>query len=475
MSGSEQAGALPELPDPEDHSGEAGSAQAFAGTLLKVDELGQLQPNIVLPRPEHGDLSANVAEVNAIARQRSLDQLADWFPDYDFELAAQTSDDRRFTLLALGDELVQRLRGADTVDYLVRCHDLQVGRLRFSHGDRPGGVERPPRVILDRPNVPLDRRNVERIAVGPTVAALRDRWTTIINNADNLDPALNEICEHLERAYGCLVNTNIYISWGQAEGFGPHWDMHDTIIVPVAGTKKWRIFEPAVLSPLRPWVGPEVSHRPVWEGTISPGEALVIPRGWGHEVWGSDDLAVHYTIGINRFLAHQLVQALQLEAGHWPILRADVPYEPRAPVSSYEYSVHDAPDGLAGILADLATPDLVDRAIAAYRARMRIRQFAQITQTWRAIAAEDWSGLGVRLPVPAGLMLLDSTAESATFAFGNRKVEVAAPAIDAFLAVAETVPLHPEQLPPVDAPDGNQALATELVESGVAVVAETGE
>lgn len=445
---------------------------AFTGSLVAVRPLPVPAPTVTLPRAGEGPLLDRVHAANATARRRSIGRLGAFFPGYDFEAAAQTSDDRRFNVLVLGDTLVDHLRAPSTVDRIVREHELGPGRLRFSHGDDSKKGARPPRVMNTIRSQQPRRISGERLVVGPVVAALRDRWTTIVNNIDSLDPVVAGVCRDLERVYGCRVNTNVYVSWGQAEGFGPHWDTHDTIIVPATGSKRWKVYEPTVLSPLRPWTDRAVSPRPVWEGEIAPGNALVIPRGWGHEVQGSDDLAVHYTIGVNRFIAHQLLDRIEAEGGTYPILRADVPYDAREPVVSYERSLHDSPTGLAEFLASLATPDLVDRALATHRARIPLRLFGSLHDTWRAVGSEDWSGLGVRVPVPAGVMLVGSAPGATSFAFGNRIVDVRNGAVDAFLALAEADVRAPDGLPEITGADGT-ALARELVEAGVAAIERT--
>lgn len=455
-------------PDLEADRG-ADTPEPFAGSLVRSSWLSQPAPTMTLPRATDGDeLGSRLAKTNAVARQHSLDRLDTWFPGYDFDAAAQTSDDRRFTVLSLGEVLVEHLKATDAIDRFVNHHDLLPGRLMFSHGEPERRGSRPASVDRSRPGTNV----AERVAVGPTIAALRDRWTMIINGVDRLDPILDDVCEQLERVYGCRVNTNVYISWGESMGFGSHWDMHDTIIVPASGTKRWRVFEPLVLSPLRPWIGPEVSERAVWEGEISVGDALVIPRGWGHEVCGSDDLAMHYTIGLTRFTANTLFQRLEHEAGQWPIARADVPYDPREPVISYDRSLHDKPESLAQFAAQLATPEAVDRAVATFRARLELRGPSSLPASWKALATDDWTGLGVRLPVPAGIMPVPGNPGSNLFAFGDHLVDIATPALDAFLALGDTRVWAIDDLPTVDAPGGARALAVELVEAGLGRVAE---
>jgi hypothetical protein len=308
---------------------------------------------------------------------------------------------------------------------------------------------------------------------GGLARAVAERWTAIVNGADRLDGPLSEVCLHLTRVYGGPVAVNIYISQGPSKGFGAHWDSHDTIIVPICGSKRWQLFEPTVLSAQRPWIAFEISDRPVWEGVIDPSTALVIPRGWGHRVEGSDELSVHCTIGVNRLETHNLLERVGYEAGFWPMMRADVPYDPLEPVGSYEGSVYDDPLGFARTIAEIASPELVDRAIAAHRARLVRPPFGELGHAFRAVAYDDWSGLALRLNAPAGISVHREDEDAAVLAFCNRAVRVAAEAGDAFVALVDTAPRKISELPAVGGGDGGDRrteLARLLVVLGLATV-----
>src|SRR4051812_36301204 len=62
-----------------------------------------------LPRPGASPREDRLAAANAAARRDSLERLAVWFPEYDFEEAAQNVDARRFMVVLLGDALLEHL------------------------------------------------------------------------------------------------------------------------------------------------------------------------------------------------------------------------------------------------------------------------------------------------------------------------------------------------------------------------------
>lgn len=433
--------ANPDEPPTPDQAALQREAQTFRGTHIVVAPLDRPAPPIMLTLPgtmqfpeddavspeatAMQDSLRRLADANERARTASLERLEAWFPGFDFEAAAQATDDRRFTLMQIGSTLFEHLDALATVEDLLATRDLVGNRIQFSHGEIKG--QEPDQVL--NPAAP----NLRHPQIGPLVNALDNQWTTILNGIDGTDPKVSAVVEDLERVFGCRINTNVYISWGEALGFGPHWDQHDTIIVPAAGKKVWKVFEPTTLSPLRPWVGPEVSERPVWEGTIEPGMCLVIPRGWGHEVAGSEDLAIHYTIGVNRVTAQDSIERLIAEGGLRPVLRADLAYDPSKQTHSYDVSVHDD-DVLADTVAEMVSPALINRALATYRARMPLRMFPRLYDMWVAAGLKDWSGMTVRMPVPAGVHILGATPQGVAVAMNDRKCMLTH---DAFAIVTE--------------------------------------
>ncbi|MDX3698023.1 cupin domain-containing protein [Streptomyces europaeiscabiei] len=48
---------------------------------------------------------------------------------------------------------------------------------------------------------------------------------------DELHQPLARLCEAIERQLRTRVQANLYASWTSTEGFGVHWDDHDTVIV----------------------------------------------------------------------------------------------------------------------------------------------------------------------------------------------------------------------------------------------------
>jgi hypothetical protein len=109
-------------------------------------------------------------------------------------------------------------------------------------------------------------------------------------------------CRGLERELGFAVQANAYATPASARGFAVHHDTHDVFVLQVAGTKRWRIYEPLVELPVKdqrwsPALGDPGA--PVDELTLQPGDTLYLPRGWPHEAVAQDDDSLHLTIGLH--------------------------------------------------------------------------------------------------------------------------------------------------------------------------------
>jgi hypothetical protein len=135
------------------------------------------------------------------------------------------------------------------------------------------------------------------------VAAAHDAGATIVLQALHLHwHAAALYCRGLERELSFPVQANAYATPAAAQGFAVHHDTHDVFVLQVAGTKRWRIYEPVVELPLgtQRW-SPDLGDpgSPVEELTLQPGDTLYLPRGWPHEAVAQEDDTLHLTIGLH--------------------------------------------------------------------------------------------------------------------------------------------------------------------------------
>jgi hypothetical protein len=109
-------------------------------------------------------------------------------------------------------------------------------------------------------------------------------------------------CRELEVALGCPAQANAYYTPAAARGFDVHHDTHDVFVLQVAGSKRWRWYEPLRELPLKnqKWADEDgESGEPVADVTLEPGDTLYLPRGWPHDAFTSDTESLHLTIGLH--------------------------------------------------------------------------------------------------------------------------------------------------------------------------------
>ena len=141
-------------------------------------------------------------------------------------------------------------------------------------------------------------------------------------------PALAQLCVALGRRFSSRVQTNVYLTPPDAQGFAPHWDTHDVFVLQIGGTKRWTIYDTKVRLPLRgqrfePGTPPgDVSD----EFELGPGSAVYLPRGLMHSARSTGEASLHVTLGLTAFTwAEFLVESVTAAALEEESLRRNLP------------------------------------------------------------------------------------------------------------------------------------------------------
>lgn len=155
-----------------------------------------------------------------------------------------------------------------------------------------------------------------------------DGATVILSGLQERLPQLGRYCRALEAAMSARVQTNIYMTPGGNQGFNPHYDAHDVLVLQISGTKEWRIFGTPVELPLGDQrfergmdVGEEVDRF-----VLEPGDTVYIPRGMAHDAVATDETSLHITTGLMfRTWADVLAEAVISKAHREPAMRRALP------------------------------------------------------------------------------------------------------------------------------------------------------
>ncbi|NKX43251.1 cupin domain-containing protein [Roseicyclus persicicus] len=168
--------------------------------------------------------------------------------------------------------------------------------------------------------------------------------TVILSGLHERLPELARFCRALEAVMSCRVQTNIYMTQAQSQGFRAHYDDHDVIVMQIAGTKEWRFYDTPVPLPLTTQafnpddvqVGEETERF-----LLQPGDMLYVPRGLAHDAVATGEPSLHITTGLMfRTWADVLVEAVNVMAHKEPSLRHALP--PGYANPGYDYAQHQA-------------------------------------------------------------------------------------------------------------------------------------
>ncbi len=154
---------------------------------------------------------------------------------------------------------------------------------------------------------------------------LHQRGHTIrLGNLQRFIPYMAHVSRHIQEETGGSNYVHAFLTPPGHQGLRHHWDQQMAVIVQIAGTKRWQLWQPPVGAPMREfnesWRVWREDYIPTWEAQgpdlvvdLKEGESLLLPRGWVHNplVAASDETSVHLTFAIRErtplWLAEKLI------------------------------------------------------------------------------------------------------------------------------------------------------------------------
>jgi hypothetical protein len=133
------------------------------------------------------------------------------------------------------------------------------------------------------------------------LAAYREGATVILQALQRTWQPLARFCRNLEMYFNHPVQANAYLTPDSSQGFKPHYDTHDVLVLQIAGCKHWRIYDSPVPVPDRKLPYSAAGVQPgalLHEFVIRPGDLIYMPRGFIHEALTTESESLHITVGI---------------------------------------------------------------------------------------------------------------------------------------------------------------------------------
>ena len=167
--------------------------------------------------------------------------------------------------------------------------------------------------LLDSATLPLDALQVLRESVPiPTnfylkegrvdsaaLSKLLDQGISLIfNRLEEYVPALRALCRNIERKTSERVAAAAIMTSGRGGALKCHYDAEDLVILQIANTKRWQVFNSPVINPV-PGVAkrpPPEDLTPVFNQVLQPGDFLFLPAGHWHHCENGPHRSLHASI-----------------------------------------------------------------------------------------------------------------------------------------------------------------------------------
>src|SRR5215467_11351741 len=105
----------------------------------------------------------------------------------------------------------------------------------------------------------------------------------IFNQLDEHVPALRTLCKNLQRKTSEKVSAAAIMTSGRGGALKCHYDSEDLVILQIAGTKRWQVFDSPVVNPVLGLAKSPPEHlTPVFDHVLRPGDFLFLPAGYWH-------------------------------------------------------------------------------------------------------------------------------------------------------------------------------------------------
>ena len=128
-----------------------------------------------------------------------------------------------------------------------------------------------------------------------------DGYTIVLESIHRHVRAIASLLRAIEVELNFATQVNAYFTPPESQGFVPHYDEHDVLILQIRGSKMWHLYDGIDVAPRA-----AVRHEPVAADALpSPtdvllevGDLLYLPGGHVHAAEATSEVSVHLTVGV---------------------------------------------------------------------------------------------------------------------------------------------------------------------------------
>ncbi|HEX2575842.1 MAG TPA: hypothetical protein VHK88_05795 [Aquihabitans sp.] len=187
-----------------------------------------------------------------------------------------------------------------------------------------------------------------------------------LEQVTDLVPAVAALGDDIVSVLAARVGLTLVLAGPRLDAAGA-WHDEDRIILVLQGERRVELTPPTVPGPIPgATAGPE--GPPSDTVDLGPGQALLVPRGWGWTHRGND-LAVWAELAARRLRGTDVAALVARRAGGAAPFREDAPWDPLS-VPPRPDSAFGVPDGLARRFGELDLEALGAAAVADWQARL---------------------------------------------------------------------------------------------------------
>jgi bifunctional lysine-specific demethylase and histidyl-hydroxylase MINA len=299
--------------------------------------------------------------------------------------------------------------------------------------------------------------------------------TLVFSQLHNRVPPLARLCTTLGRLFSSRMQTNIYLTPPNAQGFDAHWDTHDVFVLQVSGSKRWTIYDTPITLPLRGQEFDPAKHKPAdptLEFELKAGDMAYIPRGAYHSARSTDEVSLHVTTGLIAFTWTDLfLQGIAAAAEKDVALRENLPFGFEDARFSAEEKARLLQEKLALLAGHVTAHPPFDYLAGEVMAKNRPCLTDLLTQVSRMPALTITST--VRRRPDARWDVEENEATCVVRCYGNR-IELPRFVAPALAFVRQSRGFRVGDLPDCIDGDGKVTLVRRLVKEGILESVETG-